>query len=87
MDSSAISAYSDHHVHKMVLVGQTKTEVHTGSWGCPGVAVDGCKSEAWHRALHLYHSGKTPSLGIPPPCFPFIHCREDTRNTEVYFKK
>lgn len=87
MDSSAISTHSDYHIHKMVLVRQTKTEVHTGSEVHPGVAVGGHKPKAWHRALSLCHSGKTPSLGIPPSCFPSIHCREDTRNTEVYFKK
>ena len=87
MDSSAISTRSHHHVHKMGQDRQTKSEVHTGSWVRPEVAGSGCKPKAWHKALSLCHSGKTPSFGIPPPCFPSIHCREDTRNTEVYFKK
>lgn len=78
-------AHSDHRIHEIVRVRQTNTEEHTGSWGRPNVAVGGCEPKAWHRALHLYQT-KLPAWRIPPPCFPSIRCREDTRNTEVYFK-
>ena len=74
-----VSARSLYHIYKMVLVRQTKTEVHTGSWVHPEAAGGGCKPTAGHGALSLCHPGKTPSSGISPPCSPSTRCREDTR--------
>lgn len=40
VDSSAISAHSDHCIHEMVRARQTNTEAHTGFWGRPNVDVN-----------------------------------------------